>query len=213
VEVQPLIDKIASKANGWMGRLMAKPGRLFLLNSVLSSLSTYFLAVFAANPWAVRKIDKLRRNFLWDIEDGENGGGKCLVNWLTISSPKSVGGLDIKNLVAFGRALRLRWLWFQWNDSDMPWFGTEVPCDSMDKHLFSACTQIELGNGARCRFWSERWLQGEAPNIIAPLLFPLARRKNLLVKEALSGNRWMKGLNRMCSPEHLDQFFSLWQRI
>jgi hypothetical protein len=153
---------------------MARPDMLTLINSVVSSITTYFLTVFAATPWAVKKIDKLRRNFLWDIEEGANGGGKCLVNWQTICSQKSVGGLGIKNLVAFGRALHLRWLRFQWNDVDRPWNGTEVPCDSMDKQLFSACTKIELGNGARCRFWSDRWLQGEAPHAIAPLLFPLA---------------------------------------
>jgi hypothetical protein len=136
-----------------------------------------------------------------------------MVNWQRICSPKNVGGLGIKNLVAFSRALRLRWLWFQWQDVDRPWMGTEVPCDAMDKHLFSACTKIELGNGEKCRFWSDRWLDGLMPQLIAPLLFPVARRKNLLVKDALTGNRWMRGLQRLSSPEQLDQFFVLWQRV
>ncbi|KAM0822318.1 hypothetical protein ACQ4PT_071574 [Festuca glaucescens] len=164
VEVQPLIDKLASKAKGWMGKLMAKP--------VMSSFSTYFLTMFAANPWAVKKMDKIRRNFLWDIEEGTNGGVKCVVSWKRICSPKDVGGLGIKDFVAFGRALRLRWLWYQWGDDERPWRGTEVPCDLVDKQVFLACTQIELRNGEKCKFWTNRWLDGMAPQHIAPLLFP-----------------------------------------
>jgi hypothetical protein len=129
-----------------------------------------------------------------------------VVSWKQICSPKDVGGLGIKDLVAFGRALWLWWLWYQWGDDDRPWRGTEVPCDLVDKQLFSACTQIELGNGEKCKFWTDRWLDGMAPQHIAPLLFPLARRKNLTVKEAFVECRWMKGLGRMGTSEQLDQF-------
>jgi hypothetical protein len=102
VEVHPLIDKLVSKAKGWMGRLMAKPGRLILINSVLSSFSTYFLTMFAANPWAVKKMDKIRRNFLWDIEEGANGGGKCVVSWKRICSPKMLAASALKILLLLG---------------------------------------------------------------------------------------------------------------
>jgi hypothetical protein len=88
-----------------------------------------------------------------------------------------------------------------------------VPCDRVDKHLFSACTTIVLGNGGKCSFWCDRWLHGSAPQCIAPLLFQLARRKNLLVKVALEGSKWMKGLERISSVEEMDQFFILWQKI
>ncbi|XP_047077517.1 uncharacterized protein LOC124687826 [Lolium rigidum] len=136
-----------------------------------------------------------------------------MVSWKRVCSPKIVGGLGIKELVAFSRALRLRWLWFQWTEPERPWSGTEVPCDRVDKHLFSACTTIVLGNGDKCSFWYDRWLDGSAPQCIAPLLFQLDRRKNLLVKVALEGSKLMKGLERISSVEEMDQFFILWQKI
>jgi hypothetical protein len=56
-------------------------------------------------------------------------GGICLVNWPTVSRPKNIGGLGVVDLERFARALRIRWMWFQWRDRDMAWTGldTHVP--------------------------------------------------------------------------------------
>lgn len=62
------------------------------------------------------------------------------------------------DLELFSRALRLRWLWFQWFDPDHPWVGTEVPCNEVDKQLFWASTVVTLGNGSKARFWEFPWL-------------------------------------------------------
>lgn len=58
VDVQPLIDKIRGKLAAWKERLMNKAGRLRLINSVLSTMPTYFLTVFRLQKWAIKKIDK-----------------------------------------------------------------------------------------------------------------------------------------------------------
>ena len=129
------------------------------------------------------------------------------------SPPQEYGGLGTRDLAAFSRALRLRWEWFRWDEHDRPWQGTATPCDKVDKALFQACTTISLGDGATARFWTDKWLQGCAPISIAPRLFPLAARKNMSVKEALSDGRWARGLQRIATEEQLDQFVELWQRI
>lgn len=46
VEIQPLIDKMANRLATWKGKFQNKAGRLKLLNTVLSSMPTYFLTVF-----------------------------------------------------------------------------------------------------------------------------------------------------------------------
>jgi hypothetical protein len=48
-------------------------------------------------------------------------GDHCLVNWQTCLRPKKLGGLGIKDLEKFNRALRLRWLWFSWDAEDKTW--------------------------------------------------------------------------------------------
>jgi hypothetical protein len=53
VELQRLIEKIASKLKPWKGKLMSKTRRLTLINSVLTSTLTYFLTSFVLTPWAI----------------------------------------------------------------------------------------------------------------------------------------------------------------
>jgi hypothetical protein len=81
-----------------------------------------------------------------------------------------------------------------------------VPCDEKDLQLFAACTKISIGNGHLAKFWKDRWLNGEAPAELAPLLFRLAKGKSLSVADALSNGCWLRGLSRISSEEELHQF-------
>ena len=55
VDIQPLIDKVGGKLASWKGNLLNRAGRLRLINSVLSSLPTFFLTVFKLPKWAIKK--------------------------------------------------------------------------------------------------------------------------------------------------------------
>jgi hypothetical protein len=64
-------------------------------------MPTFFLIVFKMKKWAIAKIDKYRRAFLWrghDVDNVKGGGGHCLVNWQQCMRPKKLGGLGIKDL-------------------------------------------------------------------------------------------------------------------
>jgi hypothetical protein len=63
------------------------------------------------------------------------------------------------------------------------------------------------------RFCTDRWLQGFAPQQLAPLCFALATRKRLSVREALERGRWMGGLQHMEREEQLIQFIELWMKL
>lgn len=212
IDLQPFLDKGAGRMSIWKGKLLNRTGRLDLINSVLSATITFFLTSFAPSGWFTRKFDKLRRNFLWNADE-EAHGGKCLVNWKMICAPKNVGGLGIKDIQAFGRALRLRWPWFEWDNLDRPWKGTPVPCEMADLNLFAACTSISLGDGLTAKFWSHRWLGGNAPKELAPGLYNLARSKQLTVREALHNGSWMRGLRNINSAILMDSFIDLWWRL
>jgi hypothetical protein len=45
-----------------------------LLNSSLSSIPTYFLSVFAPKKWFIKRVNKIRRGFLWKGSEDANGG-------------------------------------------------------------------------------------------------------------------------------------------
>jgi exonuclease III len=212
VEIQPIIDKVANRLPSWKGRFLNKAGRLKLVNSVLTSIPTYFLIAFSIKKWAIKKIDKIRRAFLWKGTDSVNGGC-CLVQWAKVQRPKHLGGLGVLDLEMFSRALRLRWLWYQWVDPERPWVGTEVPCNDVDKQLFRASTTVVVSDGRHASFWESSWLGGRAPRDIAPDLYRLAWRKNQTVKEDLINNNWTRGLWRMTTADEIAQLVSLWALI
>ncbi|CAO2206826.1 unnamed protein product [Urochloa humidicola] len=209
VEIQPIIDKMANRLPTWKGRFLNRAGRLKLLNTVLTSMPTYFLTAFAPKKWAIKQMDKIRRSFLWKGSEVANGG-HCLVRWTKVKRPKRMGGLGVLDLEIFSRALRLRWLWYQWKDPDRPWVGTDVPCNEIDRQLFRACTCVTVGNGARARFWESSWMDGRAPRDLAPNLYKLAWRKNMTVREDLENDKWTRGMWRMTTVTEMAELVTLW---
>lgn len=145
-QVMPLIRKIANNLPARKGKLLNRAGRFSLVNTVLSPIPTYHLTVFALRKWAIKIIDKIRRNFLWKGVEGAHGG-HCQVNWQRVKRPKKHGGLGVLDLALFGRALRLRWLWYEWINPNRPWVGTALPCDALDRQLFRISTVVILGDG------------------------------------------------------------------
>ena len=129
VDVQPLIDRIAAKLPAWKAKFLDHFGRLTLVNSMLTSMPVHSLTVFALKKWAIRKIDSIRRSFLWKGAASANGG-HCLVRRPKATRPKILGGLGILDLERFSRALRMRWFWQDWASPDRPSAGTAAPCDS-----------------------------------------------------------------------------------
>jgi hypothetical protein len=180
---QVLIDKIGARLPGWKGRLLTRAGRLTLINSVLSAVPVYHKTSFSLSKWAIRRIDKTRRNFLGAGSE-EARAGKCWVNWRRACRPKRLGGLGILDLLVFNRALRLRWLWFKWADQSKPWTGMNIQLTPTEIALCRACTRIIIGNGQQKSFWKDKWLNGQAPKDIAPECFRLAWRKNQTVAVA-----------------------------
>ena len=81
----PILEKIERQLAGWKKLYLSKGGRLTLLKSTLSSLSTYYLSLFTIPKHVAVRIEQLQCNFLWGgLEDGFN---HHLVGWSTVCSP------------------------------------------------------------------------------------------------------------------------------
>ena len=132
-----------------------------------------------------------------------------------VCRPTSYGGLGVLNTDKFARALRLRWLWFEWKEPSKLWVGLGNPCTEEDRDFFYASTSIIVGNGARTPFWDSPWLLGRKPKDIAPLVFEASRRKNWKVREAITQNAWMLTIRRdiTITGQHVREFFILWMLI
>ena len=62
----PILEKMERRLAGWKCLFLSKGGRVTLIKSTLSNLSTYFLSLFPIPASVANRIKKLQQNFLWD---------------------------------------------------------------------------------------------------------------------------------------------------
>lgn len=214
IDLQPLVDKVGARIPGWKGRFFTSAGREVLVKTTLTATPIYHLTVLPQMKWVFKKIDRFRRAFLWKGEDPENvNAGSSLINWQEVCKPKNLGGLGILNLEKFARALRLRWLWYNWKDDTKPRVNMSVPCDETDRCLFRAGTKIEIGDGRKTSFWLDNWLDGQTPKDLAPTIFRLAKRKSNSLHADLNNNHWLSLLNPITSLEEVNDLVQLGGRL
>jgi hypothetical protein len=212
--VLSMIQKIASRLLGWKRNLLSYPGRELLVKTVLTAIPTNFLMIHKPHKWAIREVDRFRRSFLWRGEDPDKVRGEhCLVKWRSCIRPKRLGGLDIKDLEKHNRALRLHWLWYNWDATDRPWKKLLKVRDKTDRALFFASTMISVGDGVNTPFWEARWPNGISPQQLAPKLYMQARFKLRSVHEELQNQNWIKNLKHVDSEELLGEFILLYQAL
>ena len=71
----------------------------------------YLLSVLAALKSIIKQIRNIQRNFLW----GGSEGNKMwpLVDWKTICTPKSIGGLGLRDPLDNNKVMSAK-IWWRW---------------------------------------------------------------------------------------------------
>ncbi|KAF5779181.1 putative reverse transcriptase zinc-binding domain-containing protein [Helianthus annuus] len=89
-----------------------------LAKSVLGSLPSYFLSLFAAPKGVIEKLEKIRRNFVWG---NSNSGHKMRwIRWELLSKAKRKGGMGLGAINNFNLAMLVKWWWkFLSNPNDL----------------------------------------------------------------------------------------------
>jgi hypothetical protein len=75
----------------------------------------------------------------------------------------------------------MRWRWLELAEEEKPWHGLEFDIPEEAKALFKAAAMCVLGDGAKLKFWTDRWLGGCSIAELAPNLMKFvrpARRNN-----------------------------------
>lgn len=85
--------------------------------------------------------------------------------------------------------------------------------DDTDRSLFAAATRVTVNNGNKASFWKSRWLNGQIPAELFPLLFKHSKRKNTTVAQALRSNKWVNDINYALTFDLLTEYFMLWRMI
>ena len=101
-------ERLRKKLAMWKRQFISKGGRITLIQSTLYSMPIYFMSLLCI-PRVVRlRFEQIQRDFLW-------GGGALErkphpIKWTTVCSDKRVGGLGVRSLSTFNRALSCKWI-------------------------------------------------------------------------------------------------------
>jgi hypothetical protein len=195
-DLSPLIDRVERRLSA-VTSFLSYGDRLVLVNSVLSSLPTYFMLTLRLPPGLILVIDRARRHYLWKRKDEDKVNS--LAAWDMVCKPKN--GLGVINLQIQNAALLLKQLNKFYNNEDIPWVhmvrdayyyhvaphAVVLSGSSWWKNIISladdyrAICSVNVGNGSFALFWSDSWKNQLLDNSF-PRLFSFVRDKLQLVK-------------------------------
>jgi len=104
-----VLERSERKLTRWKSQYLSLGGRVTLIKSVLDAFPTYMLSLFPLPKSIGKKLNKLRRVFLW--QGNKEKQGYNLVKWEEVIMSKAQGGLGIKNLSIQNTSLLQKWLW------------------------------------------------------------------------------------------------------
>jgi len=180
-----LMIKIERRLNG-CSSLLSLSGRLQLINSVITPVTTYAMCTIKLHKGVIDNIDRERKQCLWRGKDVDKKGGH-LAAWNIVQKPKDKGGLGVINLRIQNDALLLKQLHKFYSRQAIPWvsliwntyYQNKVPHASREvgffwwkdvlrlNVLYRGIARCSLGNGSSILFWEDLW----GPVVLA-LAFP-----------------------------------------
>ena len=203
-----ILKRMEKKLSGWKRLYLSKGGRLTLLKSTLSSLSTYYLSLFTVPKAVAMRLERIQRNFLW------GSLAECfkypLVAWEKVGLPRELGGLGIRNLVSFNQALLGKLLWRYGHETTHLWrrvitmkygegnggWSTRVcrrayGCGLLQSisegwESFSRHLSFVVGDGSHLLFWHDKWTRDNSLKSLYPRLFMCSTNKEACISEVLS---------------------------
>ncbi|KAF5471044.1 hypothetical protein F2P56_011519 [Juglans regia] len=154
------------------------------------------------------RLEKIFRDFLWGgLEDEKK---LHLIKWDKVCTPLSCGGLGIRKLRIFNKALLGKWLWQYHQEGDALWRSIiDIKYGSIWGDWYSNAVRgaygvgvwkfirngwedllsnfiFEVGRGTRIRFWHDIWCGDVALENAFPSLYRIASDKKASVADNMS---------------------------
>ncbi|XP_019095868.1 PREDICTED: uncharacterized protein LOC109130605 [Camelina sativa] len=179
LDCAPLIQRVKTKLNSWSTRTLSFAGRLQMLNTVIAGITNFWCSALVLPKKCIDTLNSLCGMFLW--KGCLEGHHSARVAWSTVVTAKSEGGLGIRDLKKWNKACLVKLIWllfFRSGSIWVAWFKEAVLAGNLSnfwvrkpnsQHSWIAkkllkireeaypWIMVKLGNGRKCRFWSDRW--------------------------------------------------------
>ncbi|GJV40134.1 RNA-directed DNA polymerase, eukaryota, reverse transcriptase zinc-binding domain protein [Tanacetum coccineum] len=176
-DCKALVDIVEKRIRNWKNKELSFAGRLQLIAFILTSLQVYWFSLFILPMTVCKSIDKLLKRFLWARGDAVNG--MVSVAWKDVCKPKSQGGLGLKSIQCWNKALMAKHLWNLASRKKSIWvdwiniYRLKGMC-IWDEKVYRGYSwswkqlldlrdeiknfvHVKIGSGKQCFIWFDRW--------------------------------------------------------
>ncbi|GKG11152.1 hypothetical protein Tco_0342552, partial [Tanacetum coccineum] len=114
-----LTEKVKRRIRDWKNKSLSLAGRVQIIHSALASIHIYWASMFILPSSLMLELEQLMRGFLWC--QGEMKKDKAKVAWEVVCLPKKEGGLGIRRLEVFNKALIASHIWSLLSNKESLW--------------------------------------------------------------------------------------------
>jgi hypothetical protein len=201
--------------------------KLQMVNSIISSLSSFYLCSIKVPLTILKHVDKYRRHYLWRGGDINNKKSPFAA-WKMVTKPKSKGGIGVINLRLQNEVLLLKNLHKFYHRKDLPWVNLIWSTYYRDGKLpikpnkgsfwwksilklldiYKGIAHVTAGVGDIVLFWKDLW-NGRILQQSYPQLYSFAINDDICLSSVLKQEPLQNMFQLPLSKEAFMQFCEL----
>lgn len=199
----------------------------------------YCMFMFRAPASTIQRLEKIRRDFLWDDFDGSPKFQ--LMNWKKVCRSLDKGGLGVQSLNLMNRALLGKWLWrfdeerdalwrclisVKYGEDPLGWMSNNPTgpygCSvwrgiCMEQEFFSQAISFSVQRGTRVKFSHDVWCRNESLKSRFPNIYNLTNLKEGMVRQHMEEQArytgWDLKLRRNLNEWEIEEMASLLYKL
>ncbi|XP_075474412.1 uncharacterized protein LOC142505350 [Primulina tabacum] len=109
-----LLDNVNKKVSSWPRNSLSYAGKIELIRSVIQGVECFWLSILPIPACIINSIQSICRKFVWPTKHPP-------IAWSSLCKPLADGGLGLKDLRSWNRALLAKTLWNIHSKKDSLW--------------------------------------------------------------------------------------------